>query len=441
MTATESVVIIRFAQSSQAYQALSDLRGLGESLTSVGVRSAALVERRPDGTLRVPEQGDAIIGAGVVAGGLIGTLVGVLGGPLGVLLGFGTGALVGGLFDIDRATSVDGALARLSAQVPPGSTALIVEAGRDHARSCFMSSPPASKRPSSGGRLPRSPRRWRPPRPPPRRHRRKPTACCASASGPKSRRRSKRRSTRSRRSCASADPRAQQRPLDRRSDRRTGQRRPRASTSGRRREPDDNADAAQRPGKDALAGRGARSGRGRGHRWVRRHRGHGHAPPRPGAGVGVSNSANYSTLWLATAAAAAVVGGGRGRRAACQGVLAIALTSTVTNLILKPLARRKRPARSAGRPGPDSRRVRRPVSTVVPARAMRRPRPRSPPRQGRQRPALWLPLQVAAATVAYSQVHTGVHYPSDVVVGAIIGDLCGSGPLAGWPGRGDPEPR
>ncbi len=128
MTATESVVIIRFAQSSQAYQALSDLRGLGESLTSVGVRSAALVERRPDGTLRVPEQGDAIIGAGVVAGGLIGTLVGVLGGPLGVLLGFGTGALVGGLFDIDRATSVDGALARLSAQVPPGSTALIVEA-------------------------------------------------------------------------------------------------------------------------------------------------------------------------------------------------------------------------------------------------------------------------------------------------------------------------
>ena len=128
MTATESVVIIRFPQSSQAYQALSDLRGLGVSLTSVEVRSAALVERRPDGTLRVPEQGDTMIGAGTATGGLIGTLVGVLGGPLGVLLGFGTGALVGGLFDIDRATSVDGALAQLSAQVPPGSTALIVEA-------------------------------------------------------------------------------------------------------------------------------------------------------------------------------------------------------------------------------------------------------------------------------------------------------------------------
>jgi uncharacterized membrane protein len=128
MTATESVVIIRFPQSSQAYQVLSDLRGLDESLRSVEVRSAALVERRPDGTLRAPEQGDAIIGAGTAAGGLIGTLVGVLGGPLGVLLGFGTGALLGGLFDIDRATTVDGALAQLSAQVPPGSTALIVEA-------------------------------------------------------------------------------------------------------------------------------------------------------------------------------------------------------------------------------------------------------------------------------------------------------------------------
>ena len=128
MTTTESVVIIRFPESSQAYQALSELRGLGESLTSVEVRSAALVERTPDGTLRVPEGSDEVIGAGTTAGGLVGMLAGVLGGPLGVLLGFGTGALVGGAFDIDRATSVDSAMGLLSAQIPPGSTALIVEA-------------------------------------------------------------------------------------------------------------------------------------------------------------------------------------------------------------------------------------------------------------------------------------------------------------------------
>jgi uncharacterized membrane protein len=128
MVATESVVIIRFPQSSQAYQAVSELRGLAESLNSLEVRSAALVERRPDGTLRVPEQSDEIIGAGTIAGGLVGMLAGVLGGPLGMLLGFGTGALVGGAFDVDRATSVDSALSLLSAQIPPGSTALIVDA-------------------------------------------------------------------------------------------------------------------------------------------------------------------------------------------------------------------------------------------------------------------------------------------------------------------------
>ncbi len=124
---TESVVIIRFQQYSDAYQALSELRGLGETLTSLQVRSAALVERKPDGTLRVPEQSDEIIGIGTTTGGLVGMVTGVLGGPLGVLLGFGTGALVGGMFDIERATGVDSALALLSAQIPPGSTALIVD--------------------------------------------------------------------------------------------------------------------------------------------------------------------------------------------------------------------------------------------------------------------------------------------------------------------------
>jgi undecaprenyl-diphosphatase len=156
--------------------------------------------------------------------------------------------------------------------------------------------------------------------------------------------------------------------------------------------------------------------------------------------VGVSNAANYSRLWLATAAAAAVVGGERGRRAACQGVLAIALTSTVTNLILKPLVGRKRPTRSAGWPAPDSRRVRRPVSSSFPsghaasafafASAM-----------GQAAPGVRVPLRVAAATVAYSRVHLGVHYPSDVAIGAIIGDLCGWAVRRAAGGRGDRDAR
>jgi undecaprenyl-diphosphatase len=156
--------------------------------------------------------------------------------------------------------------------------------------------------------------------------------------------------------------------------------------------------------------------------------------------VGVSNAANYSRLWLLTAAALATLCGHRGRRAACQGLLAIALTSTVTNLVLKPVAGRPRPAASDQHPVPDSRRVRRPASTSFPsghtasacafASAV-----------GQAAPRVRLPVHLAAATVAYSRVHTGVHYPSDVAIGAVIGTLCGGavGRLAThWtgPGRG-----
>jgi membrane-associated phospholipid phosphatase len=140
--------------------------------------------------------------------------------------------------------------------------------------------------------------------------------------------------------------------------------------------------------------------------------------------VGVSNAANYSRLWLVTAAAVAVVGGGRGRRAACQGVLAIGLTSAVTNLVLKPIAGRRRPARSDNHAVAESRRVRQPASRSFPsghaasafafATAM-----------GQAVPSVRLPLYVAAATVAYSRVHTGVHYPSDVAIGAVVGSVCG----------------
>ncbi|MBO3752196.1 phosphatase PAP2 family protein [Streptosporangiaceae bacterium NEAU-GS5] len=140
--------------------------------------------------------------------------------------------------------------------------------------------------------------------------------------------------------------------------------------------------------------------------------------------VAVSNAANYSRLWLVTAAVTALVGGRRGRRAAGRGVLAIALTSAVTNLVLKPLAGRQRPAPSADHPAPESRRVRQPASRSFPsghaasafafATAM-----------GQAVPGLRLPAHVAAAAVAYSRVHTGVHYPSDVVIGAVVGSLCG----------------
>jgi undecaprenyl-diphosphatase len=133
----------------------------------------------------------------------------------------------------------------------------------------------------------------------------------------------------------------------------------------------------------------------------------------------LSEAANQSRLWLGIAAAIAVLGGRRGRRAALEGVVAIGVTSATINLGVKPLAHRRRPDRS----GPDlatARHVPMPESTSFPsghaasafafAYAV-----------GRQLPGLAVPIRLLAGGVAYSRVHTGVHYPGDVVVGSILG--------------------
>jgi len=44
---------------------------------------------------------------------------------------------------------------------------------------------------------------------------------------------------------------------------------------------------------------------------------------------------------------------------------------------------------------------------------------------GHDQPWLGLALRFVSATVAYSRVHTGVHYPGDVVVGSLIGEGIG----------------
>jgi len=40
-------------------------------------------------------------------------------------------------------------------------------------------------------------------------------------------------------------------------------------------------------------------------------------------------------------------------------------------------------------------------------------------------PALGIPLRGLATVVAYSRVHSGVHYPGDVIVGSLVGMAVG----------------
>ena len=133
----------------------------------------------------------------------------------------------------------------------------------------------------------------------------------------------------------------------------------------------------------------------------------------------LSHAADFSRLSLASAALLALGGGRTGRRAAAQGLAALGVTAAVVNLAVKPLARRRRPDRLAG--------------DVPVARHVPMPSSRSFPSGhsaaafafatgvGHVSPAAAVPLRALAALVAYSRIHTGVHYPGDVLAGGLIG--------------------
>jgi undecaprenyl-diphosphatase len=131
--------------------------------------------------------------------------------------------------------------------------------------------------------------------------------------------------------------------------------------------------------------------------------------------VAITRAANYTRLWLAIAGGLALCGGPRGRRAAGHGVIALAIAAAVANGPAKLLVRRRRPFHRA-----QPALIHMPRSTSFPsghsAAAFAFATAASaelPPLA----PAL-LPL---AAAVAYSRVHIGVHYPSDVAAGVAIG--------------------
>ena len=150
----------------------------------------------------------------------------------------------------------------------------------------------------------------------------------------------------------------------------------------------------------------------------------------------LSQVADRSRLWIGIAAAMAAIGGRDGRRAAGAGLVALAVDSAVVNIGVKLVARRRRPDRVAANV-PVPRHVPMPQSGSFPsghtasgfafADAV-----------GQTLPAVASPLRLLAGAVGYSRVHTGVHYPGDVVLGALIGS--GIGELVGWRMRSASRP-
>ncbi|MEU6850017.1 phosphatase PAP2 family protein [Actinacidiphila alni] len=132
----------------------------------------------------------------------------------------------------------------------------------------------------------------------------------------------------------------------------------------------------------------------------------------------LSRAANHGRLWFAVAAGVAATGGRTGRRAAARGLGSLALASLTVNTVGKGAVRRTRPILDAV---PVIRQLhRQPVTSSFPsghaasAAAFAAGMAIESPRWG----AVVAPI---AASVAFSRIYTGVHYPSDVVAGAALG--------------------
>ena len=118
-----NVVVVKFTDASKAYQALSVLKDC-DAEGRIGLKSAAIVERTPDGELRIPR-------AGQLRARRHGERVADRDAhrrprrPGGRSRRLGAGALMGGTIDIVGITKSEEALTAFGRAIPPESTAVI----------------------------------------------------------------------------------------------------------------------------------------------------------------------------------------------------------------------------------------------------------------------------------------------------------------------------
>ncbi|GFN00963.1 phosphatase PAP2 family protein [Streptomyces fulvorobeus] len=131
----------------------------------------------------------------------------------------------------------------------------------------------------------------------------------------------------------------------------------------------------------------------------------------------VEEAAEHTKLWWAVALAMAAGGGWRGREAAAAGIASMAVAELLANGVAKKLVGRSRPPKE-WIPHDDV--EDRPDSSSFPsghtAAAVAFTAAVAP-----SWPAVGAACAVPTVLVALERVHSGAHYPSDVVAGAAIG--------------------
>ncbi len=134
--------------------------------------------------------------------------------------------------------------------------------------------------------------------------------------------------------------------------------------------------------------------------------------------IPVSRATDKLVVWVGMGAALALAPNHVGRRAATRALAYAGIASGLANGPVKGLARRARPAGAVA---------------ATRLQGMRAPRTTSFPSghtatafgfamgAGQELSALASPLLALATFLGFSRVHTGLHYPSDVIGGALIG--------------------
>ncbi|WP_111766924.1 phosphatase PAP2 family protein [Nakamurella deserti] len=144
----------------------------------------------------------------------------------------------------------------------------------------------------------------------------------------------------------------------------------------------------------------------------------------------VTRLSDHSGVWVLVAAGMAATRRPPAVRSAAHGLVTIAVTSLLANQGLKRVIVRRRPPRQLV---PATRRAPAKSSSSFPSGhtasaiaflvVVARRRRRST-----------APLAASATVVGLARVSTGLHYPSDVLAGAVIGAVIGTASRRMWPG-------
>jgi membrane-associated phospholipid phosphatase len=150
-------------------------------------------------------------------------------------------------------------------------------------------------------------------------------------------------------------------------------------------------------------------------RLLRLLRTRGHSPPVEAAAINLARSGENGLLWYVIALGGAALGGAT-RRDAYFRAMRIVLATLVANTVVKQVVRRARPVLEEELPA---------LTPVLSGRSYPSAHSSTSFAGARALAAAGLPappLYAVAVAMALSRPYLGVHYPSDIVAGAALGD-------------------